>query len=138
MPKKTSKKISKKTLTRTQRDKLWGEDMPYSEARLIICSRILGDSVTRVFLEVEVAINPLTYETILKHRDEFEHDIPVQQLLDHAHFHGQSYGYVSNAFRAQFLGNTVLAEAYEHLDYAERAIIRMHEWMTNYLSEKEN
>ncbi|MBI2634831.1 hypothetical protein HYW82_04155 [Candidatus Peregrinibacteria bacterium] len=53
-------------LTQKQRDQLWGEHGPYSEAKLITETRILDDQVSRVFVVVEVAINPLTYEIIGK------------------------------------------------------------------------
>ncbi|MBU0578536.1 hypothetical protein KKE34_01495 [Patescibacteria group bacterium] len=36
-------------LTQKQRDQLWGLDGPYSEAKLIIETRILDDTVSRVF-----------------------------------------------------------------------------------------
>jgi hypothetical protein len=37
-------------LTIKQITELWGEDGPYSEARLIIEHRILDDSISRTFL----------------------------------------------------------------------------------------
>lgn len=46
-------------LTKKDTDKLWGEEGPYSEARLIVETRILDDRVSRIFLVVEVSINPL-------------------------------------------------------------------------------
>jgi hypothetical protein len=51
-------------LTDKQIAELWGGDGPYSEAKFIIESRILDDSVSRVFLRVEVNINPFTYRII--------------------------------------------------------------------------
>ena len=41
-------------LSQKQRDQLWGEEGPYSEARLIIEHRGLDDTVSRVFVVVEV------------------------------------------------------------------------------------
>ncbi len=122
-----------KKLTRTQRDKLWGEDMPYSEARLIICHRVLADEVTRVFLEVELAINPLTFETVKAHREEFADNQMVQQMLDHSDYRDQAHGYITCAFRHQFLDNTILAQAYEHLGYAQETAIELHKWMMDWL-----
>jgi len=55
-------------LTQKQIDQLWGEHGPYSEAKLIIETRILDDRVSRIFIVVEVAINPLTFEIISKIR----------------------------------------------------------------------
>ena len=61
-------------LTQKKRDKLWGEDGPYSEAWLIFETRILDDSVSRIFIIVEVHVNPFTYELIKKNRDLFADD----------------------------------------------------------------
>ena len=55
-------------LTPKQIDGLWGETGPYSQANLIIQTRILDDRISRVFLVVEADINPLTYELIKKHQ----------------------------------------------------------------------
>jgi len=87
-------------LSKRQQDKLWGETGPYSEALLITERRILDDFVSRVFINVEVHINPFTYEVIKKNRDLFANDEILQQLLDHSEFQGQSFGYVSCAFGA--------------------------------------
>ena len=69
-------------LTDKQTAELWGEDGPYSEARFIIEHRILDDSVSRIFLRVEVNVNPFTYKIIKKHRKEFINDEEVQKILD--------------------------------------------------------
>ncbi len=46
------------------REMLWGEDEPYSEAKIVMNTRILGDHVSRVMLEVEGNINPTTFKII--------------------------------------------------------------------------
>lgn len=46
-------------------DKLWGEEGPYSEVKIIKQLRILDDQISRIFIEVEVYVNPFTFETIL-------------------------------------------------------------------------
>jgi len=76
-----------KKLSQKQLDKLWGEDGPYSEADLSIQTRILDDRVSRVFINVEVKINPFTFEFIKKHRDKFKDNQIIQQLLDHVLAH---------------------------------------------------
>ena len=55
-------------LTPKRIDKLWGETGPYSQANLVIQTRILDNKISCVFLVVEADINPLTYELIKKHR----------------------------------------------------------------------
>jgi len=69
-------------LTKKQKDMLWGETGPYSQANLTKQVRILDDEISRVFLVVEVEINPTTFEIVEKHRsdDEFKNDIKIQQL----------------------------------------------------------
>lgn len=120
-------------LTQKQRDKLWGEDGPYSEAHLTIETRILDDSVSRIFVSVEVHINPFTYETIKQNRDRFDDDILIQQLIDHSEYRGQAFGYVSCAFQDEYTDENVMREAQEHLDYAKRTIIKMHKFVLDLL-----
>lgn len=132
------KRKHKLTLSKKQRDKIWGEEGPYSEAKLIFCNRILDDSISRVFIDVEVAINPLTFEIIKKHREEFADDEMVQQLLDHSEFRGQHHGYISCSFSAQHSGRKTIKEANKHLKYAEDTIIRMHKWVMNYFDVNVN
>ena len=122
-----------KKLSQKQLDKLWGEDGPYSEADLSIQTRILDDRVSRVFINVEVKINPFTFEFIKKHRDKFKDNQIIQQLLDHSEYHGQSMGYVSCAFEDEFVGNEIMEKAQQHLDYARKTIILMHEFVMDYL-----
>ena len=100
MPKRTSTDEPRdlNNLTQEQSDRLWGVTSPYSEARLIFESRIVDTAVSRVFIEVQVSINPLTFETILERRDEFADDVIIQQLLDHSEYRGKAEGYVSMVF----------------------------------------
>ena len=130
------KRLGKKTIELSSKEKveLWGETGPYSEARIVINHRILDESVSRVFIEVEVAINPFTYKIIKKNRKEFKNDPMMQQLLDHAEFQGQAHGYVSCAFRSQYTNESVMSEAEKHLEYAKRTIIKMHKYILNYLN----
>jgi len=124
-------------LTQKQRDKLWGEDGPYSEAWLVIESRILDESVSRIFVMVEVHINPFTYELIKQSRELFVNDPMVQHLLDYSDFRGQSHGYVSCAFNSQYTDEDVMKEAKEHLEYAKSTIIKMHKFVLDLLHTKQ-
>ena len=120
-------------LTKKQVDMLWGESGPYSQANLIKQVRILDDKISRVFLVVEVDINPTTFEMVEKYRDsdEFKNDIIIQQLLDHADFRGPHFGYVSMAFEGEYLNQSVAFNAEAALKYAQDSIIKMHKFVMN-------
>ena len=83
-----------KKLTQKDYKRMWGEDGPYSQVRLCEETRILDDSISRVFLVVEAEINPFTFEYVQKHRTRFADDEAVMQLLNHAENRGK-FGYVS-------------------------------------------
>lgn len=120
-------------LSQTQLDKLWGEDGPYSQANIIIQTRILDAHVSRVFVEVEVDINPLTYEIIKQNRDHFKSDPMVSQLIDHADYRGPAFGYVSCAFSAEYIDESVMKEAKKRLEYCTKTIIKLHKFVMNLL-----
>jgi len=117
--------------TQKQIDKLWGETGPYSQANLIIQTRILDDSISRVFLVVEAEINPLTYELVKKHWAKFSNDQKILQLLDYAEYRGQEFGYVTSAFEAEYKNESVMREAQERLKYTIETLIKMHEFVMN-------
>lgn len=98
-------------LTQKKKEELWGETGPYSEAWLVTETRILDDSVSRIFIAVEVHINPFTFKLIQQNQEQFADDPMIQQLLDHSEFRGQSYGYVSCAFLDEYTDETVMNEA---------------------------
>lgn len=123
-------------ITKKQRDKLWGETGPYSQANLIIQTRILNDKISRVFLNVEADINPLTYEIVKQNRSKFKDDIMIQQLLDHAEYRGQEFGYVVSAFEGEFVNEDVLKEAKQRLKYTEDNLIKMHKFVMDLLDIK--
>ena len=116
-------------LTQQQIDQLWGETGPYSQANLTIQTRILDDKISRVFLVVEVDINPLTYEFIENHRSQFSDDPKILQLLDHSEYRGQHFGYVTSAFEAEYTDESVMREAQERLKYATETLIKMHKFV---------
>lgn len=120
-------------LTQKEKDKLWGETGPYSQVNLTIQERILDDSVSRIFVEVEADINPLTYEIIKKNRKEFEDDPMIQQLLDHSDYRGQKFGYVTSAFHREYIDENVIKEANKAVDYARKTLIKMHKYVMKVL-----
>lgn len=122
-----------KKLSQKQIDKLWGEDGPYSEADLSIQTRILDDRVSRIFINVEVKINPFSFELVEKHRHNFKSNLMIQQLLDHAEYRGPAMGYVAMAFEEEFVNKEVMEKAHQHLDYVRKTIIIMHEFVMDYL-----
>lgn len=128
------KKINK--LNKKEIDKLWGEG-PYSEVSLNIQTRILDDSVSRIFLEVEVCVNPYTFELVKKYRKLFTDDPMIQDILDHSDYRGQSFGYVSCSFSEEYKKD-LLEEANLHLKYSESTVIKMHKFVLKYLSEETN
>ncbi len=128
----------KKELTKNQIEMLWsgGEKGTYSQANLKKQVRILDDRVSRIFLVVEVEINPTTFELVKKHRKnkEFKEDIAIQQLLDFAEYRGPEYGYVSCAFELQYIEEAILAEAELALQRTQDTILKMHKFVIdNYL-----
>ena len=131
-------------LTKKQREKLWGETGPYSQVNLKIENRILDDSLSRVFVIVETEVNPLTFELVKKHRDKFKKNKMIQGILDHSDFQGESYGYVSYAYREELMqegdmdvNNKPLEIAHKVLAVAQRSIIEMHEFVLELIAKDE-
>lgn len=116
---------TKKMLTPKDRDLMWGEDGPYSQVRLCEETRILDDSVSRVFLVVEAEINPFTFEYVQKCRKQFAGDEPVLQLLDHAEYRGK-FGYVVAAGEVKLEDKGSIEFARKQADMTTQTLIRMH------------
>lgn len=116
-------------------DRLWGVDGPYSEVHVIVETRILDDRVSRVFVAVEVSINPYTYECIQMHRKLFQNDEIIQQLLDHSEFRGQPDGYVSMAFNEEY-NEGVMDRATELAGVCKNTIIKMHAFVMLQLNKE--
>lgn len=121
-------------LTAKQRDRWWGDDGPYSQANLTKQVRVLDDKVSRIFLVVEVEVNPLTYELVREHRDKFLNDPMILQLIDNADNRGDDFGYVAAAFEAEYLNEDVMLRAEECLEYATEAITKMHRFIMDMVS----
>lgn len=118
-------KKDQKKLTRKDFDCMWGESGPYSQVRLCEETRILDDSVSRVFLVVEAEINPFTFEYVQKHRQRFAHDEPVLQLLEHAEYSDES-GYVVSAGEIELRDEDSYQFARKRADMTIQTLIRMH------------
>jgi hypothetical protein len=119
-------------LTVKQTAELWGEDGPYSEARYLIEHRILDDSVSRIFLRVEVNINPFTYKIIKKNRKKFINDEMIQKILDNSRYLGFKNGYIAVPFESKFMADNdvvVIKEAKKILEETKKAVIRMHKYV---------
>ncbi|MBD3331135.1 hypothetical protein GF354_06475 [Candidatus Peregrinibacteria bacterium] len=123
-------------LTQKQIDQLWGEGGPYSEVKLITETRILDDRVSRIFIVVEVNINPLTYEIISKNLKQFEDYPMIVQLIEHAEDRGQNFGFVSMAFSGEYRDESVMKAAEEAVGYAKKTIIKMHQFVIDLLDLK--
>ena len=117
---KTSKKLTSKDYAR-----MWGEDGPYSQVRLCEETRILDDSVSRIFLVVEAEINPFTFEYIQKNRQKFLNDEPVLQLLDHAEYRGK-FGYVVSAGEVELEDEESRRFARKQAGMTVQTLIQMH------------
>ncbi len=118
--------MKKYTLTPQNRDDLWGEDGPYSEAYLIKEQRILDDSVSRTFLRVEARINPFTFRFVKKHKAHFKNDSHIQAILEHTIYRGIKEGYFINVWQDQYINDSDLLNAEQMLTETREAIIRMH------------
>lgn len=119
---------------------LWGEDGPYSEAKLIMNTRILDNRISRVTVEVDGFINPTTFRFVKKHLRHFADDRVVLELLETAKYEGRSYGYhVSLGFEELASKNDegVMERAQEKLRMLKDAIVRMHQFMLDHLEEGE-
>ena len=120
-------------LTQKQTNELWGETGPYSQVQLIIETRILDDSVSRIFCNVEAQINPLTYKIIKQNRSYFKDNEQILQLIDHAIYEGKLYGYVVGSFYCEFTGPDVLNQANHAVEYTKNNIIKIHEFVMDLL-----
>ncbi len=120
----------------TVADRLWGGDGPYSEVHLTVETRILDDRVSRIFVVVEVNINPYTYECIRAHRALFNSDEMIQQLLDSSEYRGQPDGYVSMAFSDEYRDSEVMEMAQEAIGRCKDTIIKMHRFVMRQLNKE--
>jgi hypothetical protein len=122
-----------KNLTQNEIDMLWGIDEPYSEAKLVLNTRILGGGISRVMVEVQGHINPTTFRMVKKHRhgEVFSQDFYVQNLLDSAAYWGKKDGYVVALGGEDEYSEDpmVMHRAEEKLRVLKEAIFRMHQFV---------
>jgi len=104
---------------------MWGEDGPYSQVRLCEETRILDDSVSRIFLVVEAEINPFTFEHVQKCRQQFASDEPVLRLLDHAEYRDK-FGFVVSAGEVELENEESRKFARKQADMTTGTLVRMH------------
>lgn len=123
-------------LTKQDIDKLWGEEGPYSQVHLITETRILDDRVSRIFVIVEVYINPFTFEIVRKNRKLFKNDLMIQRLLNYSEYRGQAFGYVSCVFQEEYIDKSVMDEAKRCLEDCKQTIIKLHKFVINLLNEE--
>ncbi len=120
-------------LTKSKIDKLWGETGPYSEVSLQIQTRILDDSVSRVFLCVRANINPLTFELIKQNMGQFSNDTMILDLINNAEYWGMYDGYVADVLVGEFNSKEVMKEAEIVRDDVKETIIKMHKFVLDLL-----
>lgn len=124
------KKTNNKKITRSDFDAMWGGDGPYSQVNILEQSRILDDSISRVFLVVEAEINPFTFEYVKKNAKKFENDEAVLQLLKYAEYRGK-FGYVVGAGEVEIIIKGARKFAEKQRDATIETIIRMHTFVIN-------
>lgn len=125
-------------LSHKQQHRLWGENGPYSEARLVFESRIFNDEVAENILLIEVSINPLTWEIIEKSEACFKHDTQVQELIKNSYCLDDDKGYIAMMCFGEFKGDeSTLKKAQEYLISIQKALIRMHEYVIDILERME-
>lgn len=117
-----------KKLKPSDYEKMWGESGPYSQVRLCEETRILDDSISRIFVVVEAEINPFTFEYVQKARDRFIGDEAVIALLDHAEYRGK-FGYVVSAGEVELKDEGARQFAKRQADMAIETLIRMHRFV---------
>ena len=120
-------------LTSKQIDKLWGETGPYSEIKLITQTRVLDDRVGRIFVQVELYLNPLTYELVKQNRDHFKNEKEVLQIVDQSEYLGGRFGYVSCPFSGEYFDENVMKSAKKQVEKSKEVIIKMHKFVLEIL-----
>ncbi|MFA5831332.1 MAG: hypothetical protein WC878_05880 [Candidatus Paceibacterota bacterium] len=81
-------------LTKKEKDLLWGDPGPYSEAKIVVNMRIMDDGVSRVMIEVEGNINPTTFRMVEANKEHFKNDPDVLALLETAEYQDERDGYL--------------------------------------------
>lgn len=122
---------------------LWSNDGPYSQAYLKIERRILDDKMARTFLQIEAQINPYTYRLIKKHLKYFKDDDFIISIIKTGRDFGLVQGFIALPFQVEISGwptrldeEHLFTEANKMLEKTEKAILKMHSFVINFLEEK--
>ncbi|MCX6738897.1 MAG: hypothetical protein NT098_02460 [Candidatus Parcubacteria bacterium] len=123
-------------LTKKEKDLLWGEKGPYSEAKIILNMRIMDDSVSRMMVEVEGHINPTTFRIVEANQKDFAKDQDVLDLLKMALYDSEQDGYlVAIGEPEELVGmdGKVFLLAAKKQDYLKKTILKMHRYVMEQL-----
>ena len=126
-------------ITQDQTDKLWWGVWPYSEAKLVFETRIIDNRVSRTFIDVIVAINPTTFEICQQNMIKFKWIPIIEELFWKAKDRWYKHWYISKIFSKQYDRNNldetskVFKESQVALEYAEKAVILLHEYVIEFL-----
>ncbi len=126
--------IKKTRLTKKDRQRMWGEDTPYSQVNVREETRILGGGISRVFLVVDAEINPFTFEFVASHRKHFKDDAGVSELLKHAEYRGEEYGYVVQAGLVPVTKRDARPFIEQQYLQMVEIVIRMHTFVIEYFN----
>jgi hypothetical protein len=116
---------------------LWGDGGPYSESQIVINTRILDNSVSRIMVEVIGNINPTTFKIIKQNKDKFKNDQDVINILKCSVYWGKKHGYVVSLGEEDYSEEGAFARAIVKQHVLTDAIIRMHDFIGDYLGLNE-
>lgn len=113
-------------------DELWGDDEPYSQVQVLKETRILGNKVVRTIYYVYANINPTTYHTLKKNKEQIK-DSMILKFLRDAEYRSKKEGYewylysqeTNNSKRANIIANQMI-----------KVVIKMHELVMEFLNLK--
>jgi hypothetical protein len=115
---------------------LWGDGGPYSESKITINTRILDNEVSRTMIEVTANINPTTFKIIKKHKDNFKDDEMVTNIIKGGVYWGKNHGYVVSLGEEDYREKDAFQKAILKEELLRDAIIRMHDFIGDYLGLK--
>jgi hypothetical protein len=115
---------------------LWGDEGPYSESKITINTRILDNEVSRIMIEVTANINPTTFKIIKQNKDKFKNDQDVTNILMGGVYWGKNHGYVVSLGEEDYRKEESLKRAIIKQQVLTDAIIRMHDFIGDYLGLK--
>src|SRR3989344_8967571 len=124
-------------LTEKERQKMWDDEGPYSEAYMTFETRILDEKISRIFIKVYLSINPLTFELIRKNKKQFKNDKRIMDILEYGELRYEELGYEAQLFRAPY-DNETLEIANKILGEVEEAVIKMHKFVRDYFDINTN